>query len=181
MEKEQVLENTLGVYLQLLKEFWYAHSFLSYQWWIMILLTIIPWFIWWKISDKKRLMEILVFGLLIMFTTVLLAPLAHNLNMWHFIQLPHWSLSTPLYPYEITILPVNYMFIYQFSKNWTSFVIGTLLFSCFFIFIIIPIFIKLDFILFISYRSHFIALTLLIIIALFARWFIYSHFSRKAL
>ncbi|HBI04884.1 MAG TPA: hypothetical protein DDY49_12745, partial [Paenibacillaceae bacterium] len=147
----------------------------------MILVTIIPWFIWWKFADKKRLIEIFSFGLLIMFISVFFAPIKQNFNLWQFIHRVHWSLSTPLFPYDITILPVTYMFIYQFSKNWTSYVIGTLLLSCFMAFILMPMFIKLDLILFISYRSHFIALTVLIIIALFSRWFIYSHLSRKAL
>ena len=181
MEKEQVLENTLGVYLQLLKEFWYTHSFLSYQWWAMIFITIIPWFIWWKFVDKKRLLEILFFGLLIMFIAVLVAPIKQNLNLWQFVHSIHWSLSTPLYPYEITILPATYMFIYQFSKNWTSYVLGTFLLSCFIAFILIPVFIQLNFILLISYRVQFIALIYLLIISLLSRWCIYSHFSRKAL
>lgn len=180
MEKMKILENKLDVYFDLLEEYWYNHSFLTYQWWAMILITIIPWFIWWKFADKKRLMEIFLFGLLIMFTTVLLAPIKQNLNFWQFFHSIHWSLSTPLYPYEITLLPVIYMFVYQFSKNWTSYVIGTFLVTCLFVFIVMPLFIKLNFILFVSYRSHFIAMISLIIIAVLSRWLIYSHFSRKA-
>ena len=179
MEKEQVLENTLGVYLTLLKEYWYTHSFLSYQWWTMILITIIPWFIWWKFVDKKRLMEILLFGLLMMFTTVLVAPLEQNLNLLQFIQRIHWSLTTPLYPYEITILPVSFMFIYQYSKNWTSYVIGTLFLSCFLVFILIPVLIKLDYLFFVSYLSFVICFTLLIIFSLLSRWILSTHFFKK--
>lgn len=175
MEKEQVINNTLDVNLKMLKEYWNAQGFLSYQWWFLVILTIIPWIIWWKFTDKKRLMEILSFGLLIMFFSALFVPLVRNLNFVQFIHRIHWSLRTPLYPYEISIFPVSFMFIYQFSKNWLSYFIGTFLMISFWVSFFIPFLIKFEFI---TISSKWIFALLLLSLATISRWLMH-HFLQK--
>lgn len=178
MDKNQLVEEALGSFIKLLKEYWLAQNFLTYQWWMMIILTIIPWIIWWKFADKKRIMEILLFGLLMMYITILIAPIERNLNIWQFLQSIHWSLNTLFLPFESTLLPVSYMLIYQYSKNWISFIIGTILLSCVTLFIFLPIFIKMKFISFNSYWGYIINFSILIIISLLSYWLVHSVFKK---
>jgi hypothetical protein len=51
---------------------WIHYDLLTWKWWILLILTIVPWFIWFKIVEKKRVHEILAFGLIISILAVLL-------------------------------------------------------------------------------------------------------------
>lgn len=49
-----------------LRQYWMDEVFLvSYQWWVTIGLMFIPFIVWWKIVDRKRLFEIMTYGLLV--------------------------------------------------------------------------------------------------------------------
>lgn len=43
-------------------EYWFDNTFLRWEWWVLIALTIIPWIVWWKFVDKKRIYELLTYG-----------------------------------------------------------------------------------------------------------------------
>lgn len=39
-------------------EHWLKEEVFRIQWWIQVVVLISPWFIWWKLVDKKKIVEI---------------------------------------------------------------------------------------------------------------------------
>ncbi|WP_438449046.1 hypothetical protein [Gorillibacterium sp. sgz5001074] len=46
-------------------EHWLNDELWSWNWWFLLALTVIPYFIWWRYADKRRLHQIIMFGCLI--------------------------------------------------------------------------------------------------------------------
>lgn len=113
---------------------WLNMDLFSPQWWLLVAVLIIPWFIWWKYVDKKRLTEILLFGLSTIIVTSYLDALLTELTFWSYKYkiVPLWP---RLIPVDFTALPVIYMFIYQYFKDWKTFIIASLIMAAVFAFI----------------------------------------------
>lgn len=44
-------------------DYWLEHVVFSWRWWLLIALLTIPWFIWWKVINRKRLPELTLVAL----------------------------------------------------------------------------------------------------------------------
>ncbi|HBI04883.1 MAG TPA: hypothetical protein DDY49_12740 [Paenibacillaceae bacterium] len=135
MSNNPNLENVIEAqfhYLQLKKELWFQQQLFSYQWWFLLFLSIIPWFIWWKIMDKSRIHEILSFGMIIAILSSIMDLIGITYQSWFYPIKLHWTFSSPTAPFDISLLPVVFMICYQYGDKWKSFIIGVLLLSSFF-------------------------------------------------
>lgn len=105
---------------------WIHHEIFSFQWWLLFIIFIVPWFIWWKFVDKKRLVEILLYGFFIMTVATIIDEVGCQLNLWEY---PYdiEPLFPRLIPLNLTALPVIYMFLYQYFSEWKSFIIANVL------------------------------------------------------
>lgn len=110
------------------------HSFLSPQWWLLLSFIIIPWLIWTRVVDKKRKLEIVVVGLLATIITKLLDLVGYNLRFWDY---PYQII--PLVPeafsFDLSMIPVAYMLLYQYFKTWKTYCIGLVCLSIIYSFI----------------------------------------------
>lgn len=118
-------------------EEWQRNFLFTWKWWLLLILTIVPWMIWWKFIDKKRITEILLFGVLIIITSTFLDIIGWSFSLWFYpnILLP---ICTPLVPINYTLLPIGYMVIYQNYRKWKTFVIAIILLSAFYSFVLEP-------------------------------------------
>lgn len=41
---------------------WLEHDLFSLAWWFLLVITVIPWIVWWRLADKKRLLELVCIG-----------------------------------------------------------------------------------------------------------------------
>lgn len=100
---------------------WTHNEVFSFQWWLLMALLIVPWFIWWKLVDKKRLLEILLFGFLVITVATTLDEFGCQLNLWEY---PYdiEPLFPRLIPVNFTALPVIFMLVYQYFPEWKSFI-----------------------------------------------------------
>ncbi len=89
---------------------------------------IVPWFIWWKFVDRKRLMEILLYGFFVITVVTFFDEIGCQLNLWEY---PYdiEPLFPRLIPVNSSALPVIYMFIYQYFSEWKPFIIASVLVS----------------------------------------------------
>jgi hypothetical protein len=109
-------------------------GYLSPEWWLLLAFLIVPWLIWAKIVDKKRKLEIVVVGLFVAIVTSLLDVVGYNLGFWDYpIQL------IPVVPegfsFDLSMVPVVYMLLYQYFKMWKSYCIGLVCMSLIYAFI----------------------------------------------
>lgn len=119
-------------------DYWIHNFVFSLKWWILLVLTIVPWFFWRKIVDKSRILEILLYGFFIISMSTFLDVMGWNFSMWVYSDtlLP---LCTPLVPIDYTLLPILYMLVYQNFSSWKSFTIVLLIMSLIFAFVLEPL------------------------------------------
>lgn len=117
---------------------WCKEEVFTFQFWLLIAMLTIPWIIWVKLVDKKRLNEIFIYGLLVVTVVTLLDELGCQLNLWEYLVdiEPYFP---RLIPMNFSMLPVIYMLIYQYFPRWKSFLLFNFFAAVFFTFIGEPI------------------------------------------
>jgi len=117
---------------------WYDKLF-SWQMAFMVIMLVLPWVIWWKIADRRRLVEIFSFGLLISVISSFFNGNGLNLLLWSY---PYRLLpfSPRAYTFSLSVIPVSFMILYQYFPKWKSFTFSTTLLAAITAFILQPIF-----------------------------------------
>lgn len=123
-------------------EHWLHNDLFTWQWWLLLGATIIPWVLWGIVRDKERTFEILSFGLLWACIASITDVIGGELVLWGYPDklLP---MVPPLFPADISVIPVSFMLVYQYAKTFTSYMVYSVILSACFSFIIEPLFIKL--------------------------------------
>ncbi|WP_442599834.1 CBO0543 family protein [Neobacillus sp. D3-1R] len=124
-------------------EYWLENVIFTYQWWILLSLTILPWLLWWKWVDKKRVIEIFLYGSLISLYSILLDDIGSHFILWIY-QYQLFPISPRLNPIDLTIMPVTFMVVYQYFKRWKSFLIAQMILAFGAAFIAEPLFSSVD-------------------------------------
>lgn len=99
---------------------WINFEVCSYQWWLLTVVSILSVIVCIKLIDRKRLIEIFLYGLIIAVLSVTLDEFGYEYRLWSYnihllSQLPHIS-----WVYYI-IMPVIYMLVYQYYYDWRSY------------------------------------------------------------
>jgi hypothetical protein len=115
----------------------------TYQWWLLVALAIIPYIVWWKIVDRKRFFEIFTYGLLVALLTGLLDAIGVETDAWDY-KYDLVPLLDVFIVYDVSILPVTYMMVYQHCQTWRPFIIAHIFVSLAFAFIFEPLLMWLD-------------------------------------
>lgn len=128
---------------EMMVDYWIHYVVFSLKWWILLALTIIPWFLWWKFVDKSRITEISLYGFFIISVSTILDVIGWNYSLWFYPD-TLLGLCTPLIPIDYTILPILYMLIFQYFSSWKSFSLVLLILSFSFAFVLEPVAEMLD-------------------------------------
>lgn len=124
---------------ELRKEHYFETVLFSYQWWILVIITVGLWIIWVKLVDKERLHSILLVGLITSVFAIVLDDIGLSLSLWAYpYQIVYFT--SRMNPVDITIIPVFYMLLYQYFKTWKSYFIILILMALFAVFIAEPFF-----------------------------------------
>lgn len=109
----------------LLTQNWLGQDLWSLQWWLLLATLIIPWFIWFRLADRRRIFELLTFGLMAVIITTYVDALGVNfgLFLFPFKLIPAAVLS----PISVGFIPVVFMLVYHYSPNWISFLVNSTL------------------------------------------------------
>ncbi|PLS04296.1 CBO0543 family protein [Neobacillus cucumis] len=120
---------------------WLHDDLFTWRWWLLLIAATIPWLIWLKLRDKKRSFELLSYGLIWAVLASIADVIGADLMLWGYPDklLP---MVPPLLPADITVIPVSFMFIYQYSKDFKTYLIYSLLLSAFFGYILEHLFEK---------------------------------------
>lgn len=102
-------------------ENWIHHDLFTFQWWLLMVVLIVPWIIWWRYVDKRRLLEISLAGAMVLIICSYLDAVLSEFGLWsyNFEVIPVWP---RLISADFAALPVLYMFIYQYFRRWKHFV-----------------------------------------------------------
>jgi hypothetical protein len=124
-------------------EYWLNHDLFTWQWWLLLVLLTIPWLLWWRVVDKRRLKEILLVGYFSTVIALMLDQLGTEFNEWDY---PHRVI--PVYPQfmpiDLTILPILYMLLYQYFSTWKTYMRALMIMSAAMAFLFEPLLVKMD-------------------------------------
>jgi hypothetical protein len=124
--------------LQLSYDYWIQHALFTWQWWLLLFILLIPWYFWWRMVDKRRLLEIWCYGTMTFITVIGADTTGVDHGYWMYpIRL------APKFPYilpvDITILPIIFMLVYQSYPQWKAFIIASIIMAACLAFIAEPI------------------------------------------
>lgn len=102
---------------------WIADTWWTWQWWLLVALLFVPWVLWWRLVDKKRLLEICLLGMFVLATASWMDELGTELLLWYYpFKIIPWY--PQLFPINYTVLPITFMLIYQYTPKWSSYILA---------------------------------------------------------
>jgi hypothetical protein len=118
-------------------KYWLNDNLFTFNWWLIFVLIIGFPIVWWIFAEKKRIFEILTYGLLVGAVAVFFDVIGSSYVLfgWRTKPLP---LTPTLLPY-FTILPVVFMLMYQIFKSFKWFSLANVLMALVFAFVIEPV------------------------------------------
>jgi hypothetical protein len=158
-------------------QFWLENTFLTWRWWLLVALTIVPWLVWWKFVDKNRLQPILFYGVLTALFALVVDSVGSNLQWWVYPN-EVYAVIPPLIPVDLTLVPVTMMFVYQISTTWKSFIINNMLLALPAAYIVEPLFIWVDFYQPIDWK-HTYSVVFYMVGGIFCRWIVLATLNKK--
>jgi hypothetical protein len=109
-----------------------------FRWWFLLGIFIISVYAWWKIVDRSRLTEIVLYAALVSIITLVLDELGEELTLWDY-PTDLFPLFPPLTAINLASLPVLYSLIYQYFISWKKFIIATVVLAAIFCFLLEPL------------------------------------------
>lgn len=149
---------------------WLNHDLYTPQFWLLIFLMIVPWFIWWKIVRKNRLCEILLYGMFVLTIVTTLDEFGCQLILWEYTYDVE-PLFPRLIPVNFTVLPVAYMLIYQYFGTWRSYLIANVIMATLFSFVAEPILVWIGIYKLYNWEYAY-SLPIYVVIAVLVKWLI---------
>ena len=123
---------------------WLDTDINTFGWWLQLVLAILSILVWWKLVEKKRLMELAFYSFTVMTISIWFDEVGYELGLWYYpIDLiPVFPPSTAI---DYFMLPIMYGIVYQYCRSWKTFIIATCLLSGIFSFILEPLLVKFGF------------------------------------
>ncbi len=118
---------------------WSTQELFSFGWLFNLAFIAILYVIWVKLVDKQRLKELLLFGSLIAVCAGFIDMVGITIGIWEY-KVRLFPVSTALFPFDYTVIPILYMLVLQYTMSWRNYLIGSLLASTFFSFVVSPIY-----------------------------------------
>ncbi|MGN7297415.1 CBO0543 family protein [Ferdinandcohnia sp. SAFN-114] len=139
---EETAKKIDGIYITLAEadqkdhEIWLEYVFLSWQWWLCVILTIVPWVVWWKYRKKESTNRLLYGAFFIIGISIILDSFGSELGFWDYRYEPIPFLPSFM-PWDLSLLPI--LFLVQIKPNISP-ILKALLYSTISTFIGEPLF-----------------------------------------
>jgi hypothetical protein len=118
--------------------FFQQYELFTWQWWLLLALTLLPWVLWFMIRNREIQARLLLGGFFAGLTALVLDMIGTQAGLWRYgIKLVP-SLP-PLIPYDLALMPVSYMILQQISKTKQKFIIYAVVLSAATAFAVEPI------------------------------------------
>jgi hypothetical protein len=123
-------------------DMWLRNSAFRWRWWALLLLFLVIVFLWWKLVDKRRLGENILYTALIVLVVLILVELGEELSLWDY-PVDVIPLFPPISAIDLVCLPFVYSMVYQMFRTWKGFTLASLAMAVIFCFVCEPIFVFL--------------------------------------
>ncbi len=119
---------------------WMQNDVFHFRWWFLLGIFIFSAYVWWKMVDRSRLVEIVLYAALVTIVTLILDELGQELSLWDY-PTDLFPLFPPLTAIDLASLPMVYSLIYQHFISWKKFIVATVLMAAIFCCILEPLFV----------------------------------------
>jgi hypothetical protein len=157
-------------YRELNQQYWTDHSFLSFEWWLMLAGIIVPLIIWCFLVDKRKIKDNLLYGFIFSICTIFLNLIGANYLFWSFDLRIHWSIDPLILPATLTVVPVAYMLVFQYSRTFSKYLLWAIITSVIFAYVGQPLLQDMGTYHLYNNWKHTYSLLIYIAISLFAYW-----------
>ncbi len=158
---------------------WYGDDLFSWQWWLLFAASILPWVFWYKyFLPRKEPSLVYTYGLILGVMATFWDVIGVDLLLWAY-PTKLVPMVPPLFPADLSVIPVSFMLIYSAFRDWKRYALATLLCSAFFAYIVEPLFISSDMFVINKPWTHSYSFVGLFLLTLFCKWFtqkIYAKF-----
>ncbi|MBM7866277.1 hypothetical protein GTO89_07755 [Heliobacterium gestii] len=115
----------------------------STGWWFIVGLLTVFYVTWWKLLDKSRFLEILLFGSFMAVSNAFMDNIGTSSSHWmYFTRLV--PLSPGPFPIDYTVVPILFMLAYQYTNTWKTFLLGSAIAGFLLNAIIFPIMVSIN-------------------------------------
>lgn len=127
MDQKEYLKKAAKIYDLIEKahdkkiEFWLEHVIFTWQWWLGIFLTVVPWILWFFFRKKESTYRLLLSGLFVILISSWLDFIGVDLGLWHYNYDVMPFLPSYL-PWDFTLIPVIIMSLIQFKPDSNPFI-----------------------------------------------------------
>jgi hypothetical protein len=104
--------------------YWYHQNLFTWNWWILLGLLFIPWVVFYFLADRSKIHQLFHVGAFIGIIALLLDAIGNELRLWVY-PTKLLFLTPKAYPFDLSVLPVIYMMMYQYAPTTKKF-----LFTC---------------------------------------------------
>ncbi len=151
-------------------EYYMNESVLSPNWWVLLITLFIILITWIVLVDKRKLFDIVTYGLLVALLSIVLDTTGVWMLLWSYpIKLT--PIESSMFSIHLIHMPFIYMLVYQYFTKWKPFLIVMTVTAFIFAFILEPLLIWLQ--IYEIYKwSFYISFPIYIAIAAFFKWLI---------
>lgn len=146
---------------------WLKEELFSWVWWLGVFSMVVFPLVWWKLVDKKRVLEIGFFGSLICITALYLDVVGSEYLLW-FYAIRIIPQTAFLCPVDFVCYPVAMMLLYQKYNKWRQYLVASTVAAAIFAFVIEPLDVLIGQYVLISWRFIY-SFPIYILIAVFCK------------
>jgi hypothetical protein len=128
MSHNETVDLTQTQFTQMRMEHWLQYELFSFQWWLLVSVFVVPWIIWGIFVDKRRIVELLLLGALLSCIVITLDATGVELHLWSY-NFKVFPLYNRLLSIDLSLLPVSYMFLYQWFPGWRQYLAASIVLS----------------------------------------------------
>lgn len=132
----QVYEQIANIH-QGKRALWLSDVVFTWEWWLGVVMTILPWVAWGFFRKKESTYRLLTSGFFVIFVTSWLDVIGVTLGLWHY-NFDVIPMMPSYFPWDFTILPVLVISLIQY-KPQISPIIKSVVFAGFCAFIGEPV------------------------------------------
>jgi hypothetical protein len=103
-------------YSRKMQQFWKENVLFTWQWWLLALLTVVPWICWAFYSKKESRSRLLFSGFFAIIISKLMDAIGSTFGLWIY-PARVVPLMPPYLPWDTTLMPVIIMILLQFKPK----------------------------------------------------------------
>lgn len=123
---------------------WLKYVLYTWQWWLQVALTIVPWIVWFIFRKKGSTDRLMYSGLFIIISSYLLDIVGVAFGLWQY-RYELLPITPSITPWDLSLIPVAVMFMLQINPMRLNRFIKAVIFSVAASFILEPIFVHIGF------------------------------------